>query len=227
MDTAADEIKIPPVVAPLLQAAQPHHAVRTTTVAIVVGGWLKDQTTRTLQPALRAAGIHTFSPPGLDDWQHNIAAMSRNAIADARHAGATHVKLAMIGHSFGAQAVGNATHELAREGIHPALVALIDPVSTKPGVPQPVVVNTSFREAGGILQVYYRTFLLGPIRANIRNEHGELIATLNDGCRRISGTHNSICHCDAVVSHLVSSVKGLEKAQMENGQSTPICATRL
>ena len=59
-------------------------------------------------------------------------------------------------------------------------------VSTIPGIPQPIVLNTAFRSNGGTLHVFYRTFLLGPIRANIVDERGNFLATLGSGCRRIS-----------------------------------------
>jgi hypothetical protein len=173
---------------------------------------MKDQTTRTLQPALARCGIRTVSPTGWNDWKHDIAGMARQAIRDARSSGAADVRVAMIGHSFGAQAVGDAVCELAREGIFPGYVGLIDPVSPKMGIPRPIVVDTCFCTAEtcrGMLRVYYRIFPFGPIRANIVDVSGRRVATLWRGCRRIWGTHNSMCHQMSVINEIVRDVRRL------------------
>lgn len=213
MEAAFEQVRVPPVVAPpmtglagqraLLQARRP--ASRKTVVAIVVGGWMKDQTAATLQPALAAAGIRTVSPHGWDDWKYNIAQMARTALSQASRP----AELALIGHSFGAQAVCDAVSDLARSHIFPGLVALIDPVSTKPGIPRPIRVDTCFCSQSGLLQVYYRTFYFGPIRANIVDAHGRKLSTLHTGCCRIRGTHNSICHSDDLITRILGAVKQL------------------
>jgi hypothetical protein len=221
MGNGAEPIKVPPVVAPPVKGlAMPRDASssgrmavaarRVAVVAVVVGGWMKDQTTRTLQPALAHNGIWTVSPTGWNDWKHDIAELARRAIRDTRAAGADDVRLAMIGHSFGAQAVGDAVCELAREGIYPGYVGLIDPVSPKMGFPRPIAVDTCFCSRGtgpGVLRVYYRIFPFGPIRANIVDASGRKVATLWRGCRRIWGTHNSMCHQGSVIDEIVRDVR--------------------
>jgi hypothetical protein len=166
---------------------------------------MKDQTAATLQPALAAAGIRTVSPRGWDDWKYNISQLARTALSQAGRP----AELALIGHSFGAQAVCDAVCDLARSNIFPGLVALIDPVSTKPGIPRPIRLDTCFCSRRGLLQVYYRTFYFGPIRANIVDAHGRRLSTRRTGCCRIRGTHNSICHSESLVSKLVNDVQRL------------------
>ena len=93
-------------------------------MAVVLGGWVKDQTARTLQPALRACGIQTVSPAGLDDWRVPVAPLAKEAMREVGEGSDRPVVLALIGHSFGAQAVCDGM-ELAMEEIFPALVGLI------------------------------------------------------------------------------------------------------
>ena len=74
---------------------------------------------------------------------------------------------------------------------------------------QPILIDTSFCKTGGVLHVFYRTWRVGPVRANIVDPHGALIATLDSCCQRISGTHNSICHCDQFVAEVLAAVQKL------------------
>jgi len=212
-----EPVRVPPIVAPPIIQKPPARRGRPvppampekTVVAVVVGGWLKDQTAKTLQPALKARGVHTVSPPGWDDWKHPISHLAKQTLHDVRQRGERDLTLALIGHSFGGQAVCDAVCELASEGVFPAYVGLIDPVSTVPGIPQPIIIDTSFRKNRGVLHIFYRTWRVGPIRANIVDPHGTPIATLDSGCHRISGTHNSICHCDQLVAQVVAAVQKL------------------
>lgn len=169
----------PTEIKPPVSTTQPTPApVTLTTFVMVVGGWGHDQT-------LDIAHTINTQCPRAEVWvAGSWDAYKVDIVAHVR-ANANGRKIVLIGHSFGAAAIINATHQLP----FVELLIFVDPVEYDWG-------NTELPTNIGDYLWFRRTNPIGPFRADVKG--GKYTP--------IEGGHNSIPHSPELIHFTVNAV---------------------